>query len=259
MRFEISTELNYRADQATDLLLMVEVAAMHDQQVVESCLTINGTPPTRTMNGTDAIGRRAWAGATGDFHAEYRAIVRIDRRPVAIAGLAATPLRDLPDEAIPYLWPSRYCEADRLEAMVCREFGDREGGDKVLAMMEWIHTHVDYCVGTSNTATTAIDTLVARQGVCRDFAHLLAAFIRAGGMPARLVSAYAWKLDPPDFHAVVEVWLDGAWHLVDATRLAPTESLARIAVGRDATDIAFMTSFAPIELVTQTVDVRKLD
>lgn len=259
MRFEIRTRLDYRADQATDLLLMVEAAAASDQQIIHSCLTIDGAAPARTIIGTDRIGRRAWAEAVGDFCAEYEAVVDIDRQPVPLAGLVPTPLRDLPDEAIPYLWPSRYCEADRLETMVCREFGNRVGGDKVLAMTEWIHTHIDYCVGSSDTATTAIDTLVARQGVCRDFAHLLAAFVRAGGMPARLVSAYAWKLDPPDFHAVVEVWLDGAWHLVDATRLAPTETLARIAVGRDATDIAFMTSFAPIELVNQSVEVRQLD
>ena len=76
----------------------------------------------------------------------------------------------------------------------------------------------------------------------------MASFARAAGVPARLASAYAWRLDPPDFHAVVEVWLDGAWHFLDATGLAPTEGLARICVGRDATDIAFMTIFGAAQM-----------
>ena len=99
------------------------------------------------------------------------------------------------------------------------------------------------CRARATPTTTAADAFVSRQGVCRDYAHLMASFARAAGMPARLVSAYAWRLEPPDFHAVVEVWLDGAWHLLDATGLAPIEGLARICVGRDATDIAFMTIF----------------
>ena len=86
----------------------------------------------------------------------------------------------------------------------------------------------------------------------------MASFARAAGIPARLVSAYAWRLDPPDFHAVVEVWLDGAWHLVDATRLAPLEGLVRIAVGRDATDIAFMTIFGEAIMQRQSVTVTQV-
>jgi transglutaminase-like putative cysteine protease len=87
----------------------------------------------------------------------------------------------------------------------------------------------------------------------------MAAFARAAGIPARLVSAYAWKLDPPDFHAVVDVWLDNDWHLIDASGLAPIEGLVRIAVGRDATDISFMTIFGYAEMVSQEVCVTRLD
>ena len=71
--------------------------------------------------------------------------------------------------------------------------------------------------GSSDATTTAVDAFVSRHGVCRDFAHLMASFARAAGIPARLVSAYAWRLEPPDFHAVVEVWLDGGWHWSIAT------------------------------------------
>jgi transglutaminase-like putative cysteine protease len=87
----------------------------------------------------------------------------------------------------------------------------------------------------------------------------MASFARAAGIPARLVSAYAWGLKLPDFHAVVEVWLDGAWHLLDATGLAPLGGLARICLGRDATDIAFMTIFGRGEMHAQSVQVTRLD
>jgi transglutaminase-like putative cysteine protease len=120
-------------------------------------------------------------------------------------------------------------------------------------------SNIDYVSGTSDGDTTAAHTFVQRQGVCRDFAHLLASMARAASIPARLVSAYAPGVDPPDFHAVVEVWLEGSWHLIDATGMARPEEIVRIGVGRDATDIAFMTVFGSAELYDQQVEVKRRD
>jgi transglutaminase-like putative cysteine protease len=183
----------------------------------------------------------------------------VERPAPALADLPSAALRDLPPDVIPYLWPSRYCEADRFEAFVEREFEGLRGGACIAAMSDWIHGQLDYLPGSSDSTTTAADTFVSRHGVCRDYAHLLAAFARAAGVPARLVSAYGWKVDPPDFHALVEVWLDGAWHLVDPSRLASVDSIVRICVGRDATDIAFMTSFGNAEMNCQQVEVIRTD
>ncbi|MDB5682877.1 MAG: transglutaminase family protein [Sphingomonas bacterium] len=259
MRLEIEAVLDYAMAQPADVLLAIEVAEMFDQTIVEDLLTIGGVDSLHPVPGDDAIGRRTWMNAEGPFRAEYRATVEMDRVIVPLAGLACAPRRALPAGVIPYLWPSRYCEADRFEAFVCREFGELDGGDKILAMADWIHDHLDYCAGTSDASTTAADTFVRRQGVCRDFAHLLATFARAAGIPARLVSAYAFDLQPPDFHAVIEVWLDGGWRLVDATKLAPLEGIVRIAVGRDATDISFMTVFGAATLNQQSVSVTRID
>ena len=88
----------------------------------------------------------------------------------------------------------------------------------------------------------AADTLLAGAGVCRDYAHLVVALLRALNIPARLVAVYAPGCDPMDFHAVAEAWVDDAWHIVDATQLAPRESMVRIATGRDAADTAFLTT-----------------
>lgn len=259
MRLKICTELRYAMPQAVDVLLVVEAAQQTDQRLIEDRLTVDGSGPLRAVDGEDGIGRRTWLQAEGDFRAHYHAVIDVHRTIQPIDYLPTKSRRELPAEVIPYVWPSRYCEADRFEAFVEREFSSHGGGAKVLAMADWIHEHVDYRHGTSDGKTTAVDAFVSRQGVCRDFAHLLASFARAAGIPARMVSAYAWKLDPPDFHAVVEVWLGDAWHLIDPSQLAPIDALVRIAVGRDATDIAFMTIFGSAEMVEQTVQVERLD
>lgn len=96
-----------------------------------------------------------------------------------------------------------------------REFGDLVGSARVLAVLDWIYEHVDYAPGVSNAETTAERTFIDRAGVCRDFTHLGVSLCRALNIPARAVSAYALNLDPPDFHAVFEVYLGGGWWLVE--------------------------------------------
>jgi transglutaminase-like putative cysteine protease len=258
VRLNIEVELDYEFPAAADVLLAVEVAQMPDQLLIEDLLTVDGAGPLAPIAGEDGIGRRTWLRAEGRLRASYRATLDIDRPGVSIEPLPITPFTALPAEAVAYLWPSRYCESDRFETFVERRFGDIAGGAKLRAMAEWIQAEMDYVPGSSDTETSAADAFVARQGVCRDYAHLMASFARAAGVPARLTSAYAWRLDPPDFHAVVEVWLDGAWHFLDATGLCPTEGLARICVGRDATDIAFMTIFGTAQMRAQSVSVTRV-
>jgi transglutaminase-like putative cysteine protease len=94
--------------------------------------------------------------------------------------------------------------------------------------------------------------------VCRDFTHLGITFARALGIPARAVSAYALQLDPPDFHAIFEVYVENDWWLIDPTRLAPIEGIVRIGSGRDASDIAFLTSDQQCQVIRQTVEVSKV-
>ena len=117
-----------------------------------------------------------------------------------------------------YTLPSRYCQSDLLTRMAHDEFGRLQpGGERVLAIAEWVRRHVEYRYGTTDAMTSAYDTATERVGVCRDFAHLVIAFCRALGIPARYVSGYALGLEPPDFHGFVQVYLGGAWHNVDAT------------------------------------------
>jgi len=260
MRLQIDVTLDYHVPTPAEVLLAVEVAQLPDQRLLDDRLIVDGaTGPMTPVAGEDGIGRRTWLSADGQLQASYRATVEVVRTVPPIDGLPICPLAELPAEAIAYLWPSRYCQSDQFETFVERRFGDLAGGAKLLAMQDWIHDELEYAPGSSDTTTTAADAFVARAGVCRDYAHLLASFARAAGVPARLTSAYALGLKPPDFHAVVEVWLDGAWHFLDATRLAPVDGLVRICVGRDATDIAFMTIFGSAVMNGQSVTVTRLD
>jgi transglutaminase-like putative cysteine protease len=259
MRLSIDAFLDYTLSGPADLLFALEVAQMHDQILVTDRLTVGSAEPLRPITGDESLGRRTWASAENRVVARYTATVDVDRAPTVLAGLSTDTLKTLPPLVVPYLFPSRYCEADRFETLVRREFGDVDGGDKIQAMADWIRGHLDYVPGSSNVNTTAVDTYVGHRGVCRDFAHLLIAMARAAGIPARMVGAYAWRLQPADFHAVVEVWLAGDWHLVDPTGLAPTEGIVRIGVGRDATDISFLTVFGPAFYNDQRVVVERID
>ncbi len=258
MRLSIDVSLDYWIDEPADVLLQIEAAAMPDQRLETQELIVWSDTPIAAVAGEDGIGQRCLVNAVGNFSARYRAIVLLERPMFDLASLPATPPRLLPACAISYLLPSRYCEADRFQGFVRSKFDGLEGGVLALALRDWVASSLKYECGVSSGVTTAMMTFAERRGVCRDYAHLLCALARAGGIPARCVSAYAPGVDPQDFHAVCELWLDGGWHLLDATGMADATDLVRVSVGRDATDIAFMTVFGTAMLNNQTVSVRTL-
>jgi transglutaminase-like putative cysteine protease len=160
-------------------------------------------------------------------------------------------------DAIVALRQSRYCPSDAIVGYATREFADHldaETGWLAGQVASWVFERIEYVGGSSGPLDTAIDTLLAGRGVCRDFAHLTIALCRALGIPARLVAVYAPGLSPMDFHAVVEVLTPSGWLVVDATRLAPRDTLVRIATGRDAADTAFATTVrGDVELLESQV------
>jgi transglutaminase-like putative cysteine protease len=258
-RISVDVSLDYWFDQQSDVLFTVQVAPMADQRVLSDTLSVWSAEPITTIPGGSDVGSRNWVTlAQGPSVITYTAVVDVERVKPQVVGLPGSRLATLSAKVVPFIWPSRYCESDRFASFVAGEFGQLGGGDLVNAIIGWVNANISYISGSSDVNTTAADTFISRQGVCRDFAHLSAALIRAANIPARLVSVYALGLALPDFHAVVEVWLAGAWHIVDATGLAPTETMLRIAAGRDATDIAFMTIFGSATLNSQSVAIRSV-
>ncbi len=180
-----------------------------------------------------------------------------------IDGMAEPPPAMEIDEIV-YARPSRYCESDSLAPTAAAEFVGLTGLDLLHGVITWVNNQLSYVAGSSLPTDGAVRTMLARQGVCRDFAHLSIALLRSFNVPARLAAVYAPGLSPMEFHAVAEAFVDGKWWVVDATQLAPRQSLLRIATGRDAADTAFLTNFgAPTELnvleVSAVVDNFELD
>jgi transglutaminase-like putative cysteine protease len=154
-----------------------------------------------------------------------------------------SPRAELTDlDRLRYLRPSRYCESDRLAAFARFEFRELTGKALVDGVSSWVGMRIAYVAGSSRATDGAVTTLLEREGVCRDFAHLVIAILRACDVPARLVSVYAPGLDPMDFHAIAEACVDGQWVVVDPTLLAPRGTLVRVATGRDAADTAFLSA-----------------
>ena len=180
-----------------------------------------------------------------------------------VVGIAEPPPVRAVDQVV-YLRPSRYCESDTLGPTAASEFAGLEGQQLLHGVIGWVNAKLAYVAGSSLPTDGAVRTLLARQGVCRDFAHLSVALLRALNVPARLAAVYAPGLSPMEFHAVAEAYVDDAWWVVDATQLAPRQSLLRVATGRDAADTAFLTNIgAPTTLnaleVTAVVDQFELD
>ncbi len=168
-------------------------------------------------------------------------LLTLDYRAVVAGQSAPAPVDDF--DLITYLRPSRYCESDTLGPTAASEFGGLADQKLLAAVSEWVAGKLTYVAGSSLPTDGAVRTLLGRQGVCRDFGHLSIALLRALNVPARLAAVFAPGLSPMEYHAVCEAYVDGAWYVVDPTRLAPRQSLVRVATGRDAADTAFLTTF----------------
>jgi len=255
--FDVDCELNYQLAGPADFLFQLHALDGMDQRVLSESLEVE--PAVRVHVYEDpAVGHRfaRLSAGEGTLRLQYRA--RVERRPVP-ADLAAAEMAitELPDEVLHNLMPTRYCESDLLSHAAIKIFGELpRGAMRVQAICDWLHDNVDYQLGSSTATTTACDVFRNRAGVCRDFAHLGVTFCRALNIPARLVVGYAqFDEPPPDFHAVFEAYLGGRWMMFDPTRMSPVDDLVRIAMGRDAKDVAFATIFGPATMTAMRPDV----
>jgi transglutaminase-like putative cysteine protease len=246
--FDVDCKLSYTLLDDTHFLFIIHALDGMDQEVLEESLRI--TPALEQELHCDAVlGHRTLRlkAPTGPLTLRYRARVRLYRPPPDTRA-DEVPIEALPHAVLPDLMPTRYCESDRLASAACRMFGDLPPGyARVQAVSDWIHEHIEYRTGSTDTTTTACDVFLQRAGVCRDFSHLGVAFCRALNIPARLAVGYArFACPPPDFHAMFEAFLGDRWELFDATGMTDPNDLVRIAVGRDAGDVAFATLFGPV-------------
>ncbi len=258
MTLSIHARLFYDFTEPTDLLVQLEAAKLPEQRVIDPELWLTPVLHFARVPGHDEIGERIWLRVEGQLALDYKAVIEVSRQVADLAALRETQPHQLPGDTIDYLMPSRFCPSDRFNDFVMTEFSGLTGGACVAAIRDWVARHMSYEAGASHAGTCASDTFIQRRGVCRDYAHLLITLARAASIPARYVSVYAPDVDPPDFHAVAEVFLAGAWHLVDATGMAAADEVVKIGVGRDAADVPFLSSFGNVQLLEQWVEVKRV-
>lgn len=168
------------------------------------------------------------------------------------------PVETLPDPILKYLLPSRYCQSDKFADRARKIVGKAKPGyPQVETITRWIHENIEYQYGASNASTSALETLESGKGVCRDMAHLGIAFCRALNIPARFVTGFLYQLDPMDLHAWFEAYVGTRWYTFDATQAEAKGNRIAIAYGRDAADVALLTSFGPLALNEMKVDVSR--
>lgn len=261
-KFRVRCELDYSAEAPVVFLLNVRAQDHECQSVLEETFSVSpqfqDTPLVCgiTHNRFDRID----AKIPGIYNIVYEAVVETNLEKMSTGSLLETTPQDFDLGVLPFLYPSRYSQSDRLGRLAMDRFG--EAGNPVQtvqAIVKWLTENVTYLSGSTNSNTSSVDTLVERIGVCRDFAHLGIAFCRAMNIPARYFTCYAAELNPPDFHACFETWIGGRWILWDATQLASPDSVVRIGRGRDAADVSVCTSFGSLQLLRQTVTCEALD
>jgi transglutaminase-like putative cysteine protease len=266
IRLNLSVGLQYEiADQASDFIFNIHVAQTEQQKLVAERLDITPllTPviyPDPT-NGTRFMRLKAGPGALA---VRYVATVDIDHHTESPVRIGEVPISQLPPSVLSYIYPSRYCQSDRLRRFATREFGHlQQGYGRVQAIQDWVRVRTTFMSGSSNVSTSAVDTLIEQVGVCRDFAHLMIALCRAVNIPSRFVTGVDYGADPvmgpPDFHAYVEVFLGDRWYLFDPTGVSPPMGLLRIGTGRDAADVSFATIFGAVSSSVPLIHIEALN
>ena len=261
MLVKVGCEFIYESSWPTPAVMQVQPRPDGDFRVLEEAWRI--TPPLALHAYSDIYGNtcQRMVIPAGDMALSYDAMIEVSGQADEVAPDAVQlPVEELPDEVLLYTLPSRYCLSDTLSDMAWQLFGAIEPGwARVQAICDWVHGNIRFQYGTSNALTTAADVCAAGVGVCRDLAHLAVTFCRALNIPARYVFGYLPDIGVPppdapmDFCAWMEVFLAGRWWTFDPRNNEPRIGRVLIGRGRDALDVAMLTTYGSPRLKKMTV------
>lgn len=265
LRLQFSIELNYEIDQpGCDLIFSIHAAQTPHQTVVSEFLSISQSLPsisyTDPVTHTRFLRLKAYAG---QLTVRYDASVDLNHHTAQPAQIGEVAVANLPGSVLPYIYPSRYCQSDRLHRLAVKAFGQlTQGYGRVQAIRDWVLNRVTFLPNSSTGNTSAVDTLVEEVGVCRDFAHLMITLCRAVNIPARFVTGIDYGaspiLGPTDFHAYVEVYLGDRWYIFDPSGVAIPMGFVRFGTGRDAADSAIATMFGGVRGAAPKIQIAAI-
>ena len=248
MRLFAGCDMSLQASEACPTVAMLRPRSGSAQWLASESYQFD--PPVRPTEYVDVYGNlcQRFEIAPGPMRIRWSAIVDTDDFIAVQPDAPATPVSQLPDEALQFLLQSRYCPSDKLVQQAQQVAGAiAPGYAQVEAIRAWVHGNLKYQYGVSSSTTDALDTLNAHAGVCRDFSHVGISLCRALRIPARMVVGYLYQLEPMDLHAWFEAYIGGRWYTFDATQEHARGGRIVVAYGRDAADVAFISNYAGLE------------
>ncbi|MEN3351438.1 MAG: hypothetical protein V7632_5073, partial [Bradyrhizobium sp.] len=149
------------------------------------------------------------------------------------------------DERFPpslFLRPTALTDLNPAMTTFVRELRAEAGGDVLgflHALMVQIYEHMAFDEDPTTSATSASEAFALKRGVCQDYAHILIACARAGGVPARFVSGHFLRSDGMVNQQAGHAWAEAfvpnlGWVGFDAANgVCTTDAHARVAIGLD--------------------------
>ena len=257
MRLNAGCEINFEANEPIPVIFMLKPCSGLGQSILREEYILE--PNVSVREYTDNYGNlcQRLLVPQGSFYLKMSVYAETPDEIDIQLDAPFIPVQDLPDNVLQFLLSSRYCPSDQMRDLSNQIIsGITVGYAQVEAIRSWIQSNVEYSYGTSDSSTSAIDTVTKRVGVCRDFAHLGIALCRSLNIPARMVVGYLYELEPMDLHAWFEAFVGGRWYTFDATQQRPKGNRIAIAYGRDAADVALATQFGPLNLLDMKVWVE---
>lgn len=261
MHIRVGCEFSYEATWPTPTVLLVQPHPSEPHTIVREEWKFSTPLPMRTYHDVYGNLCQRILLPTGEHVFSYDALVEVPDAWDEIAPDAPQlPVEDLPDDVLLYTLPSRFCLSDVLSDTAWQLFGNtKPGWERVQAICDWVHTTIRFQYGASTALTTAVDIYEQKVGVCRDFTHLAVTFCRAMNIPTRYVFGYLPDIGVPvsdapmDFCAWMEVYLGGRWWTFDPRNNERRIGRILIGRGRDALDVAMVTSYGSPTLRQMTV------
>jgi transglutaminase-like putative cysteine protease len=253
VRFDLSIQLDYNVLSTSDFVFVIQPSNTAYQRVVwERLVTEPNLVVEEQVEGSPANRHLRLRSEPGKLCIKYDAVVDLVHHFALPSDVPEHPVAEVPPEILKYVYPSRYCQSDRLVAVAMSEFANMAPGyERVEAIRKWVQSRTRFQVGSSHPGTSALETYESCTGVCRDFAHLMITLCRALNIPARFATGIDYGADPSlgptDFHCYVEAYLGDRWYLFDPSGISPRMGLLRIGTGRDASEVAFATIFGTVQ------------
>lgn len=262
IRFDLSITLDYTVLSSSDFVFVIQPTSTPYQRVTwERLSTEPELAVEEESHGAPANRHLRVHAEPGALRLRYDAIVDVVHHFALPSDLREVPIAELPASVLQYIYPSRYCQSDRLLDIARQEFGTMTPGyERVEAIRKWVEARTKFRVGSSHPGTSALETYECGMGVCRDFSHLMISLCRALNIPARFATGIDYGADPAlgptDFHCYVEAYLGDRWYIFDPSGISPRMGLLRIGTGRDASDVAFATIFGTVQWTMPRITIR---